>query len=349
MSSLKNPGGSPPAGPMEDRAGRRGQGDAREPLDELCASTGLSRRRFLELMGASMALAGLSGCRWPEKEILPFTSQPEGLAPGDPRDYATALELAGVAVAVLARSYDGRPIKIEGNPEHPQSLGAADLYAQACVLGLYDPDRSRAVVERRGGDRVVRSWEDFLAFAHPHFSGLRAAGGQGLAVLSEASSSPTFAALRARLLADFPAAIWCEYEPLSRDNEREGARAAFGAPWRAIPALERAEVIVDLDADLLAGHPAALRHARLFADGRRLSVPQGAGNAPAPAALAMNRLYVIEPAFSVTGTMADHRWPTPARAILAVTGRLAAELFLRQDLPLPALPLLFRNGRNRPV
>jgi molybdopterin-containing oxidoreductase family iron-sulfur binding subunit len=230
---------------------------------------GLSRRRFLQLMGASIALAGLAGCRWPQEQILPFASRPADYVPGAARRYATFLELAGVAAPLLVTTVDGRPIKIEGHPEHPCSLGAADVFAQASVLELYDPDRSRSPVQRTGGQRETRSRADFDAFAREHFAALRHAGGRGLAVLSEASSSPTVAALRARLRETCPAATWYEYEPLSRDAERDGAGAAFGRPARLAPALDRARVIVDLDADLLGTHPAALRNARLFAQGRR--------------------------------------------------------------------------------
>ncbi|MHB8078312.1 MAG: TAT-variant-translocated molybdopterin oxidoreductase [Candidatus Krumholzibacteriia bacterium] len=284
-----------------------------------------SRRRFLQLMGASLALAGLAGCRWPQETILPFVSRPDGYVPGVPKRYATFIELAGVAAPLLVTSFDGRPIKVEGNPDHPCSLGAADVFAQASVLELYDPDRSRAPVQRAGGQRLTRGRADFDAFARDHFAALRRAGGAGLAVLSEATSSPTVLALRARLRAACPAAAWHEYEPLSRDAERIGAGAAFGRPARLAPALERARVIVDLDADLLGAHPAALRSTRLFAQGRRPGEPGG-----------MNRLYVVESAFSPTGTMADHRYATPARLVQVVAGRLAAELFLNLGLPLPA-------------
>jgi len=285
----------------------------------------LTRRRFLQLMGASIALAGLAGCRWPQETVLPFVSRPDGYVPGVPKRYATFLELAGVAAPLLVTAFDGRPIKVEGNPDHPCSLGAADVFAQASVLDLYDPDRSRAPVQRAGGQRVTRARADFDAFARDHFAALRRAGGSGLAVLSEATSSPTVLALRARLRAACPAATWHEYEPLSRDAERDGAGAAFGRPARLAPALERARVIVDLDADLLGSHPAALRNARQFARGRR---PGAHGE--------VNRLYVVESAFSQTGTMADHRYATPSRLVQVVAARLAAELFLNLGLPLPA-------------
>ncbi len=284
-----------------------------------------TRRRFLQLMGASIALAGLAGCRWPQETILPFASRPDGYVPGVAKRYATCLELAGVAVPLLVTTVDGRPIKVEGNPDHPCSLGAADVFAQASVLELYDPDRSRAPVQRAGGQRETRVRADFDAFAHDHFAALRRAGGAGLAVLSEATSSPTVAALRARLREVCPAATWYEYEPLTRDAERDGAGAAFGRPARLAPALGQAQVIVDLDADLLGAHPAALRNARLFASGRR---PDERGG--------MSRLYVVESAFSQTGTMADHRFVTPARLVQVVAARLAAELFLNLGLPLPA-------------
>ena len=336
---------------------------------------GFTRRRFLQVMGASIALAGLAGCRWPQEQILPFAHNPPEFVPGQAQRFATLLELAGVAAPLLVTSYDGRPIKVEGNPEHPASLGAADVFAQACVLELYDPDRSQRVTRRESGAGgaaggadagTPATWDDFLAFAGPHFAALRRAGGAGLSVLSEATSSPTVADLRGRLRAAYPQARWCEYEPSSRDHEREGQRAAFGVPCRAIPRLDRAAVIVDLDADLLGAHPQALRNARLFADGRRILRRQGNGAGHAstagahdagdgghgaaagahggahggaapfdPAELKANRLYVLEPHFTLTGSMADHRWAVPAGQVLAVAGALAAELFLAQGLPLP--------------
>ncbi len=176
-----------------------------------------TRRQFLKVMGASMALAGVVGCtpsnptwpRWKAAKILPYAYRPDGQSPGTPQHFATSFEIGGVARALLAKSYDGRPIKIEGNPEHPASLGGADVFSQALVLGLYDPDRSRGPARFPGGQESDATWDEFLAAAGPAL-----ADGQ-VAVLSEASSSPTLHRLRERFTARFPGAQWVEWEPIS--------------------------------------------------------------------------------------------------------------------------------------
>ena len=278
------------------------------PNQEWNALPPATRRQFLQLMGASMALAGLAGCRWPKENIVPF-ARPAGYMPGVPERYATALETAGVATGVLVTSYDGRPIKVEGNPSHPLSRGATDAFAQAAILELYDPSRSRALV-RRDAERLAPSWEDFAGFARTRLE----RGGAGFRVLAEASSSPSLARLREKLLATYPGTRWYEYEPLGRDTEREGARLAFGRPLRTHLALDRAAVIVCLDADPLMTHPSAVRHARDFASGRK------------PENGSMSRLYSLEAIYSVTGTVADHRYAVPSSEIAAVAAHLALAL-----------------------
>ncbi|MBU1676753.1 TAT-variant-translocated molybdopterin oxidoreductase, partial [bacterium] len=291
--------------------------EARVPTDAF------SRRRFLQLMGASVAMAGAAGCRWPEEKIVPFAERPDGVVPGTVRRYATAMDLAGKVSPLLVTTNDGRPLKVEGNPDHPLSAGAADHFAQASVLEMYDPDRSREVLRRRGGSYDRRSWEDFIAWAGPHFETLRGNGGRGLAVLSEQSASPTLAALRRRLRDELPDAGWYEYEPVSRDNERLGSGLAFGTAQRAHLSLGAAAVIACFDADPLSDHPTSLRNARDFAEGRRA----GHGR--------MNRLYAVESCPSVTGGMADHRFAVPTSRIPHVLHQLAAELFLHGGLELP--------------
>mgnify|MGYP000225399020 CR=1 FL=1 len=282
-----------------------------------------SRRRFLQLMAASAALAGFAGCRWPREEIAPFAVQPPGRSPGRPVPYATAMPLGGSAQGLLVTSYDGRPIKIEGNPLHPLNAGAADAFAQASLLELYDPDRSRQPLEREtaGGPQVPREWEDFAAFAKTHFAALREGRGAGFFILSEEFSSPTAQDLRTRLLNALPLARWFEYEPFSRDHERAGTRMLFGRPHRPQLALDRAEVIVSFDDDLLGGHPAALKHARDFVAGRRVG-PDGRrldGHGP------MNRLWVVETGVTITGAAADRRLAVSAERL----GRLLAALARR--------------------
>lgn len=291
-----------------------------------------NRRQFLKLLGASMALAGITstGCRrWPVEELRPHSSRPEGFTPGVAEHYATSIEIDGVSTGLLAKSYDGRPIKIEGNPDHPFSLGAASVLAQASVLELYDPDRSRYPVERKrrradeptalaagvGGKRYKRpaasavgsqeategnrrSWDDFQAFATPHFQALRSLQGEGLALLIQPTGSPTWQRLRAEFEKAFPKTRWFEYQPLHRDNQLAGSRAAFGHPLRTHYDLQNASTIVSFDADLLGSHPAHLLHARDWAAGRR-SVDSGV----------MSRMIVIESGFSITGSVADVRLP----------------------------------------
>jgi molybdopterin-containing oxidoreductase family iron-sulfur binding subunit len=254
------------------------------------------RREFLKIMGASMALAGLglAGCRrWPDEHIVPFANRPEARDPGVPVQYATSLELGGVAIPVLATSFDGRPVKLEGNPDHPASGGGAETLAQASILDLYDPDRSRTIVR----DGAPATEAEFVAWATEHFARVRQARGAGLAILSEATSSPSVLAMRQRLMAACPDATWHEYEPISNDAEVTGAELAFGSPYRAIYDLEAAERIVCLDADLLGDHRDGVRHIRGFARGRR---PDAHGGS-------MNRLYAFESDLTLTGANADHR------------------------------------------
>ncbi len=279
---------------------------------------GPTRRRMLQIMAASLALAGASGCRrWPEEKLVPYAHRPPGRVPGRTERYATAMELGGVAQPLLVTCYDGRPIKVEGNLEHPAGAPAG-VFAQACVLDLYDPHRSRFPtrrVEGVAGRREARRHEDFEAFCRPHFAALRTAGGAGLAFLGRETSSPSVAAMRTRIQEAFPQARWHVWESLNRDHEREGARRAFGRVLRTQLRLDQADVIACFDADILGQHPDASRHARDWAAGRR-SADQGR----------MNRLHVIESGYSLTGAAADHRLPASPRDIALLVAALAGRL-----------------------
>ena len=286
--------------------------------DEMLAPA--SRRSFLKFMGASVALAGMTACRFPTEEILPFAHRPEGYVPGEGQSYATAMELGGASLGLVVTSFDGRPIKIEGNQLHPESLGATGARAQASVLELYDPDRSRTAMH----DGAASSWDDFDRFAFEHFGGLRGSGGRGLRVLAAASSSPTLAEMRRRFKQTFPQARWHEYEPLSRDNARDGAALAFGRPVRTVLSLAEAETVVAFDEDFLLDHPSAVRLAREFMTGRN---PDGGR---------YSRLWVVESGQSVTGGVADHRLPLAQSKIPVAVGCLAARLFLDLHVALPA-------------
>jgi molybdopterin-containing oxidoreductase family iron-sulfur binding subunit len=266
---------------------------------------GLSRRRWLQLMGASLALAGAGGCRWEKTELLPMEKRPSGRTPGKLERFATAMDFGGSALGLVVTCVDGRPIKIEGNPKHPYSLGATNAYAQAAILELYDPDRSKNIVERTPGGDQVRMWDEFAAFAKAHFAKLRKAGGEGLAILSEASSSPTLGTMRKKMLEAFPKAKWHEFEPLETKESADG---------RAQYSLDKAEVIVSLGADLFGTDPAAVRYAHDFGKSRDASPGK------------MSRLYVVESCYTITGAMADHRLALREQQIAAFLGQLVAEL-----------------------
>ena len=283
----------------------------------------LSRRRFLQIMGASVALAGVAGCRWPRETIVPFADRPEGVTPGQTRRFATSLDIGGVVRPLLVTSYDGRPIKAEGNPEHPLSLGATDLFAQAAVLELYDPDRSRGVAERRGDGWREARWDDLARLLHAREQERRRGGGR-LLVLADRATSPTRAALRDRLLRDVPGAAWAEWDPaLGDDPEATGTAAVFGAPHRALPRLDAADRVACFGADPLGEHPAFLRNTREFSARRR------------PDAGPLNRLYVFETDWSQAGVMADHRFPLAPTAVTRALYDLAAALVLDHGLAPP--------------
>jgi MoCo/4Fe-4S cofactor protein with predicted Tat translocation signal len=261
----------------------------------------LSRRNFFHLMGASMALAGVGGCqRYEKEEIVPLARRPEDQTPGITQQYATAFELGGVGQSLLATAFEGRPIKLDGNPEHPFASGGivtgterhagATTFAQAAILHLYDPDRSQTATSDHGTPSSMEAFRTALSQVR---SGLATTH-----VLSEATSSPTARALRAKLIGR--GVRWHEYEPLSWDNERAGTRMAFGdRSLRPIAKLDRAETIVTIDCDIFTEHPAVMKYSRDFARSRRQNGTLGIGK--------MNRLWSIESTFSNTGAMADHR------------------------------------------
>ncbi len=271
----------------------------------------VSRRGFLQLMGASLGLAGMTGCvRLPLEPIVPYVRQPEDVIPGRPMFYATAMTLGGYASPLLVESHLGRPTKIEGNDKHPASLGGTDIFAQAHVLGLYDPDRSQSVTSM--GDQ--RSWQSFLTAIRGPLSAQKALQGAGIRILTPTISSPTLADQLRNFLKIYPQAKWHVYEPVNRDNVLEGAKLAFGQPVETRYDFEKADVIVSLDADFLyAGFPGNVRYIRDFAKRRN---PDGK----------MNRLYVIESTMSSTGAKADHRFPMRASEIEKFAQSLSSRL-----------------------
>ena len=268
------------------------------------------RRRFLKLMSASMALAGLAGCaREPQEKILPYVNAPPGQVAGEPRFFATAHLLGGFATGVLVESNMGRPTKVEGNPQHPASLGSTDVFAQACVLDLWDPDRAQAVTH----EGVVSTWDAFEGALARRARDLVSRGGEGLRILTDTVTSPTLAAQLQALLARYPKARWHQYEPVNRDNGYAGTRLAFGAALDVRPHFDRAAVVLSLDADFLGSGPARVRDARDFSS----------GHATHAATDRANRLYAIASTPSLTSAYADHALALRASVIDAAVRRLA--------------------------
>ncbi len=268
----------------------------------------LKRRELLQLLGATIGLAGLAGCtREPVEKIVPYVRAPEDVIPGRPLMYATALPFDGVAQPVLVESHMGRPTKIEGHPDHPASLGATNIFAQADILSLYDPDRAQVVV-REGR---ISSWVAFVAALGVLRESHLARKGEGLRILTGSVTSPALAAQIRDTLARFPQAKWHQYGPVGRGASYLGARLAFGEPLHAIHKVGQADVILSLDADFLYAGPAAVRAARDFASRRD---PAGK----------MNRLYMVEPAPTITGGMADHRLALAASEVENFARALAA-------------------------
>src|SRR5919205_556750 len=256
---------------------------------------GTDRRTFLKLMGASLALAGLTGCSYqPPESIVPYVRQPEEIIPGKALFYATAMPFPGGATPLLVRSNMGRPTKVEGNDLHPASQGAADLYAQASVLGLYDPDRSETIINR--GE--VRTYTGFLGEMATLLEGQRAKQGAGLRFLTETVTSPTLGAQMRDILARFPGARWYQWEPAGGNNGSLGVRQATGGFATPVYNFAAADRVLSLDSNFLECGPGALRYARDFAS-RRRPVDGDARE--------ICRLYSVETSPTNTGYFADHR------------------------------------------
>jgi molybdopterin-containing oxidoreductase family iron-sulfur binding subunit len=313
------------------------------PNDPEKEAGGMQRRDVLKWMAASAALAGLSGCtKMPEQKIVPYVRAPEEIIPGKPLFYATTFVQGGVGMGVLVESNMGRPTKIEGNPLHPGSLGATDIFAQASILDLYDPDRSQVVVH----EGRISSYPAFLSAVADLRTNLAATKGAGLRILTETITSPTLGWQIQELLKEFPEAKWIQWEPCSRDNVREGTKMAFGRYLNPIYRFDKADVILSLDSDFLYSGPGAVRYARDFASRR---------NAETSTAK-MNRLYVVEQGATTTGAMADHRLPLRAVDILMFAEHLASSLLVPGSLEfrtseMPGIPTgwieeLARDLRN---
>lgn len=258
----------------------------------------VGRRDFLRLMGASLALGGLTACtRQPNELIVPYVKPPEDMVPGKPLFFATNMSLGGYGLGMLVESHMGRPTKTEGNPNHPSSLGASGVFCQSSVWTMYDPDRSQSVLSRGR----TSGWNQFVLELEAALQGVASTNGAGLRVLTETVTSPTLAAQLKDLLAKYPQAKWIQYEPVNRDKARFATKLAFDAVVDPVYHLDKAKVIVSIDADFLAFGPGHIRYTHDFAAGRNVT-----GDAKT---LEMNRLYAIETGLTVTGAAADHRVP----------------------------------------
>jgi molybdopterin-containing oxidoreductase family iron-sulfur binding subunit len=277
---------------------------------------GVNRRNFLKIMAASFAVAGMgaAGCRRPEQNILPYSKQPEGTIPGIPVYFTTSFPDGKDSLPLVVETHQHRPTHVEGNREFQPYGGAVNRFATASVLNLYDPDRMTSSYE---GTRRITSErvKDLLAGLTSKFAPTK---GQGMAILAEPSTSPTRLRLKKAILKKYPRLVWAEYSPVDTDNPERAARNLFGRPLRPLYDLEKAKRILSVDADFLNGEPGSVGMARAFSKGRKVKDQAEAKK--------MNRLYVVESAFSVTGTMGDHRLRLSTGNMTSFLALLTAEL-----------------------
>lgn len=276
----------------------------------------VSRRHFVKIMSASFLLAGAgfagSGCRRPVQKIEPFSRMPEDYVHGVAQYYATAMPSPGGAIPLVVKSHDGRPTKIEGNRQHPESNGGTDRFAQASILNLYDPDRATRFV-CKGKTSSPEAAIDFLAGLSKE---VLAGGGQGLAFLAEPDSSPSRRRLHQLIAEKLPKARWHVHDPIGLNVHRRAASLAFGKPVQPRYHLEKADVILSLDCDFLGSEEEVHNHVRRFTQRRRM---EEQGEAP-------GRLYSVESLMTLTGINADHRLRLPASLVARAAARLAAEV-----------------------
>jgi molybdopterin-containing oxidoreductase family iron-sulfur binding subunit len=300
-----------------------------------------TRRDFLRLLSASLALAGLSGCgRQPPETIVPYVRQPAEIVPGQTLYFATAMTLGGAATGLLVESHMGRPTKIEGNPLHPSvppifwtgdptaAPGTSDAFSQAAILTLYDPDRSQTIT--RGGE--ISTWDAFVSELKPQLDAQRAVGGRGIRLITETVNSPSLVDQIRHFIEQYPEAQWVQYEPVNDDNPRAGSELAFGRFVDAHYDIAKADVILSLDCDFLVEGPDHLRNASGFAARRDLRADPGT-------VAAMNRLYALESTPTLTGVKADHRLPMAPDEIeafaFALADRLGVDIGDSRQGPLP--------------
>lgn len=277
---------------------------------------GVSRRRWLQIMGASIALGTAAGCRYQQEFIAPYAHRPKNRMPGVPVKYATTMDVRGVGRPLLATSFDGRPIKLDGNIDFAAEGGGSDVHVQATVLELYDPDRSRNPVEIKDGKSTDKTWSD-LQHAVGHW--FENSNGAGIAFLVEPTSSPSFARLKGEVQKKYPQSQWFEYTSINDDNQRAGIKHAAGEVFTPVYQLDKAKVIVSIDADLLGSDPMALVNSKKWSEGRDADHQK------------MSRMYVVESFMSATGTMADHRLPLRPSKIAGFLAALVKEVDSRLE------------------
>ncbi len=252
-----------------------------------------SRRNFMGIMGASIALAGLAGCRRPKEKIVPYVQPPEDVIPGIAQQYATTMPFGTSSYGIVVESHEGRPTKIEGNKLHPSTLGRSNAMIQAMTLGLYDPDRSQNLLQ----NGKEKTFDEFIAFWTEMNAVYKESKGEGLAVLSESFASPTFARLKKKFEKSFPKATWATYEAVSDENIYDGLKMVTAKDIQPIYDYSQADVILSLDSDFTLTESEDITANAGFAAGRTIEDEHSK----------MNRLYVVETAFSGTGGVADHR------------------------------------------
>lgn len=279
----------------------------------------VSRRKFLTLMGASMAFAGLASCRRPVEKIIPYVNAPENVVPGVPKYYATTMPFGLSAYGLLVESHEGRPTKIEGNELHPSTLGKSNILTQAAILGLYDPDRSNTLMQ----DGNSKTWDEFVSYWREERKMYIDKKGEGLAILSESFTSPTLYRLYSEFKRTYPKAKWYVYEPVSDENIYSGSKLATGKNYQPIYDYSKTKVILSLDSDFLMTESENITANKGFSAGRQLISEKDN----------INRLYVVENNFSITGAMADHRLRLPNSKIKDFCVVLLNELGIHMGKP----------------
>jgi len=282
------------------------------PFDPTEIDTSWSRRSFISLMGASVMMATLAGCRRPVEKIIPYVKAPEEVIPGVAQYYATTMPFGNSAYGLLVESHEGRPTKIEGNSQHPSTMGMSNVIIQASILGLYDPDRSQKIIFN-GSEK---NWEDFTSSWQKELENFKASEGEGLAVLSESYSSPTTHRIRKEFEKQFPKSQWVTYEPVSDENIQNGLKLATEKRLHPVYNYDKADVILSINSDFTGTESENITASSGFASGRDIETENDS----------MNRLYVIESGFSNTGANADHRLVVSRNKIIKSVIALAKKL-----------------------